>query len=269
MAGFKFLGVLLGLTVAVVGHAEGIKVAEFRADANLLPDPARFAPAGGRGLYGSGSLYSEETGGIESRSWSFGPYTFSGVMNWEHRPAYQPGDVPYVGEEFFSMGSSLAIGESSETRFYHGRSQAVVAPDLALYGLDDEGAVSRTGIAQSLYFADPDARVGLGYEYASGDRELSYEGLEGHQISLSGEIQIGWGFDARLQAGYGLYSYSEYEGVRGDLNSARTNMRAGISRSFTPSLTWGMHYSYVDEEFDVSDLSQSRRTWGLNLEYRY
>lgn len=268
MAGHKVITAFLGLTAAVTAQADGIMVAEFRADEGYVS--GSFSPTTDpeRDLHQPRNLYAEEIGGTEGRSWSFGDYTFSGIVDWEHRANYWVGER-YSDEHFFSLGSKLAVGESSETLLYHGYGKERLAPDSPLYGAAGDAGTARTGVSQNLYFSDQDARVGMGYEYATGDREAAYQGLEGHEISVSGEVEIGWGFDASLQAGYGLYSYNEYEGIQGDLKSARTNMSAGISRSLSSDLRWGLHYSYIDEEFATSELSQSDRTWGLNMEYRY
>lgn len=274
MAGYRlfaaFLGAFAGLTVAAAAHADGLMVAEFSADQRYLAGSSPSASSSSDdGLHSPRNLYAEEIGGSEGPSWSFGDYTFSGVVNWAHRANYLAGER-YSDEQFFSLGSKFAIGDSHETYLYHGYGQDRLAPEAEMYGAAGDAEMTRTGVSQNLYFADPEARVGVGYAYATGDREAAYQGLEGHEVKVSGEVAIGWGFDARLQAGYGLYSYAEYEGMEGDLKSARTNMSAGISRSFSPDLRWGLHYSYIDEEFATSsELSQSHRTWGLNLEYRY
>lgn len=273
MAGHRiltaFLAAFAGLTAATAAHADGLMVAEFRADQRYLAGSSPSASTSSdNDLYYPRNLYAEEIGGSEGRSWSFGEYTFSGIVNWEHRANYLAGER-FSDEQFFSLGSKFAVGDSHETYLYHGIGRDRMAPEAEMYGATGDAEMTRTGVSQNLYFAEQDARVGVGYEYTTGDREAAYQGLEGHEVNVSGEVDIGWGFDASLQAGYGLYSYTEYEGVQGDLNSARTNMSAGISRSFSPDLRWGLHYSYIDEDFAASELSQSHRTWGLNLEYRY
>lgn len=262
------LAFLCVAATASAGAAE-FRVAEFRADQGLsLGEPAAAAGRDDNLAY-PGDLYAEEVGGSEELSWSIGKYTFSGVMDWGQRASYWAGEH-YSDEQYFSLGSKVLVGDSHETYLYYGygRDRPGAASDL--YRGFGEAATTRTGLTQTLHFADQQASVGVGYEYAAGDREHLYEGREGHEVNVSGQIDIGWGFNAQLEAGYGLYSYTEYDGVDGsNLTSARTNMRAGISRSFASSLNWGMHYTYVDEEFKVSNVSESRETWGLNLEYRY
>lgn len=268
MAKYKNLLVFLCLAATVSAHAGEIVVAEFRADRSLsLGEPD--APAGREdSLSHPGDLYAEEIGGSEEHSWSIGKYTFSGVMDWGQRANYWAGEH-YSDEQYFSLGSKLLVGDNSETYLYYGygRDRPGAASDL--YRGFGDAETTRTGLAQTLYFADQQASLGVGYEYAAGNREQRYDDREGHAVNVSGELRLGWGFNAHLEAGYGLYSYAGYDGVRGSLSSARTNMRAGISRAFTSSLSWGMHYSYIDEEFDRSNLSESRQTWGLNMEYRY
>lgn len=277
MSGLRLLTAFLGIAAAGGAQADGLMVAEFRADQGLEAasdaEPGRAAARQPdrrfeRDLYYPDNLYTEEVRGSETQSWSLGDYTLSGVMDWGHRASYWAGRR-YSDEQFVSLGSKFSFGENDETYLYYGLDRDRLAPASRYLGGFGDGETARTGLSQTLSFADQQAQVGVGYEYATGNRERLYEDLEGHEVNVSGRLQLGWGFNAHLEAGYGLYSYSEYEGVRGDLNSARTNMRAGISRSFTPSLSWGLHYSYMDEEFDVSELSQSRRSWGLNLEYRY
>lgn len=265
----RFFIAFLGIVAAGGAHADGIMVAEFRADQSLDWGLSQgLGQDSSQDLYYPGNLYAEEIRGSEDLSWSVGGYELSGVMDWGYRANYWAGSR-YSDEQFLSLGSKFSFGENDETYLYYGLDRDRLGHESRFYGDFGGAETMRTGLSQILYFADQQAEVGVGYEYASGDREQLYQGLEGHEVNVSGQVRIGWGFNARLEAGYGLYSYSEYDGVRGDLSSARTNMRAGVSRSFTSSLSWGMHYSYIDEDFDVSDLSQSRRTWGLNLEYRY
>jgi len=268
MAVIRTLSVVVAFLVSGAAHAAEIMVAEFRADRALVTGEPETAASTDRDRYYPSNLYAEEIGGSRKLSWSFGKYTFSGIMNWGQRANYWAGER-YSDEQFFSLGSRFAVGENSETYLYHGYGRDRLGAASELWGVGGDADTTRTGVTQSLYFADQSARLGLGYEYASGDREAAYQGLEGHEINVSGEVRIGWGFNAHLEAGYGLYSYTEFEGMRGDLNSARTNMRARISRSFTSDLSWGLHYSYIDEEFEASELSESRRSWGLNLEYKY
>lgn len=268
MAKYKILLTFFCMAAAVSANADGIMVAEFRADEGMSVGDSS-APAGrDDGLYHPGDLYSEEIGSSEERSWSIGEYTLSGVMDWGHRANYWAGER-YSDEQYFSLGSKLLVGDSSETYLYHGLGRDRPGAVSDLYRGFGDAEVTRTGLSQTLYFADQQASVGVGYEYAAGNREQLYEGREGHEVNVSGEVRIGWGFNAHLEAGYGLYSYNEFDGAVGNLTSARTNMRAGISRSFASSLNWGMHYTYIDEEFKLSNLSESRETWGLNLEYRY
>lgn len=268
MIKYKILLSFFGFAAMGAAHAGEIMVAEFRADEGMAAgNPVAPAGRADSAAYPTG-LYAEEIGGSQERSWSIGKYTFSGVMDWGHRANYWAGDR-YSDEQFFSLGSKLLVGDSSETYVYYGYGRDRPGIAAELYGNFGDAESIRTGLSQTLHFADERASVGVGYEYAAGNRELFYEGREGHEVNVTGQMQIGWGFNAHLEAGYGLYSYNEYDGARGDLSSARTNMRAGISRAFTSSLSWGMHYSYIDEQFDASNLSESRQTWGLNLEYNY
>lgn len=291
MPKLRFFIAFLGITAAGAAHSDGFTLAEFRADQGFRhaenPYSAAAAspegllarnPVGSvgsdwgrdvdRSLYYPANLYGRELRGSQQRSWSMGDYKLSGVMDWGYRSNYLAGEH-YGDESFVSLGSRFSFGENDETYLYYGLDRDQLGEASHYSGGFGDSETRRTGLSETLYFGEQRAQVGVGYEYASGDRDLLYQGLEGHEVNVSGRVRIGWGFNAHLEAGYGLYSYSEYDGVRGDLNSARTNMRAGISRSFTPSLSWGLHYTYTDEEFDVSELSQSSRTWGLSLEYRY
>lgn len=268
MTKYKILLVFLGAIAAGSANAGNIMLAEFSADNGMLSRDSYPGTSSGEDLYRPGNLYSEELGGSQEYSWAIGGNTLSGVMDWGHRTSYWAGE-PYSDEQYFSLGSKFRFGRSSETYLYYGYGQDQLDSGSYLYRDFGDAQTTRTGLLQSLYFADQEARIGVGYEYATGDREKVYQGLQGHEINVSGDVHLGWGFSAHLEAGYGLYSYNEYEGIQGNLSSARTNMRAGISRSFTSNLSWGLHYSYVDEQFDVPDLSQSRHTWGLDLEYRY
>lgn len=268
MTKYRISLAFLCMALAVSARAGELVVAEFRADQGLsMGEPAGPVGSADSLIHPSG-LYAEEIGDSRERSWSIGKYTFSGVMDWGQRASYLAGEH-YSDEQFVSLGSKVLVGDNSETYIYHGYGRDRPAAASDLYRGFGEAEVTRTGLSQTLHFADQQASVGVGYEYATGSREELYDGREGHEVNVSGEVQIGWGFNAQLEAGYGLYSYNDYDGVIGTLSSARTNMRAGISRSFSSSLRWGMHYSYVDEEFELSDLSERRETWGLNLEYQY
>lgn len=268
MAKYKILLAFFCGLVAVPAVAGDLVVAEFRADQGLsLGTPA---PAAGRDdiqAYPS-DLYAEEIGGTRESDWSIGKYTFSGVIDWGQRANYWAGEH-YSDEQYFSLGSKVQVGDNSETYLYYGYGRERPGTASDLYRGFGDAETTRTGLSQTLYFADQQASIGVGYAFAKGSREDLYDGREGHEVNVSGEVDIGWGFNAQLEAGYGQYSYDAYDGVSGSLSSARTNMRAGISRSFSSSLSWGLHYSYVDEEFELSKLSESRETWGLNLEYRY
>lgn len=268
MAKYRFLLLFFGVVAAGTANAGEYMLAEFRADSGYLARETFSGATSDDELYEPGGLYSEEVGGTQEESWTVGGYTLSGVLDWGHRANYLAGER-YSDEQYLSLGSKFVFGDNSETYLYYGYGQDQSGEGADLYRYSGSSDVTRTGLSQSLSFADQQARVGVGYAYATGNRENIYQGLEGHEFSLTGDVRIGWGFNAHLEAGYGLYSYNEYDGVQGNLSSARTNMRAGISHSFAPNLTWGLHYSYVDEQFDVSNLSQSRRTWGLDLEYRY
>jgi len=268
MARYKISLVFLCMLATMSARAGDIVVAEFRADQGLTLG-AETSPAGrDNDLAYPDNLYAEEIGGSQEKSFSIGEFTFSGVLDWGHRANYWAGEH-YSDEQYVSMGSRLRLGDNSETYLYYGYGRDRPGAGADLYRGFGDAETTRTGLSQTLYFADQKASVGVGYEYATSDRDDLYDGREGHEVNVSGAMRLGWGINAHLEAGYGLYSYSEYDGVSGDLSSARTNMRAGISRSFSSSLQWGMHYSYVDENFDLSELSESRRTWGLNLEYRY
>lgn len=268
MRKLKILMVLYGTLAATSVSANEFVVAEFQADPEAPRAASSAIPNPSYGLYQPGNLNTEELVGTREASWSIGDYTFSGVVDWGHRANYW-GRERYSNEHFFYLGSKFRVGDNSETYLYYGQDRDELDVAAELYGDFGDAETTRTGLSQTLFFADQQAQVGVGYEYATGDRDDVYRDLEGHEINVSGQLHIGWGISARLEAGYGLYSYGEYEGARGDVNSARTNMRAGIRQSFTPSLSWGAHYSYIDEDFVLSDLSRTRRTWGLNLEYRY
>lgn len=267
MTRHKLLWVFSLMMAAGSAQAGELMVAEFRADQSVLAGGAG-SPLGDDPLVHPGNLYAEEVGGSQEKSWVIGPYTFSSVMDWGHRANYLAGER-YSDEQFFSLGSRIQLGDSSETRIFYGYGRDRLGAAADLYGDFGDAQSTRTGLSQTLFFADQQASVGVGYAYATGDRAALYQGRQGHELELSGDFEIGWGFNAHLQAGYGLYSYNRYQGVSGDLSSARTNMRAGISRAFTPGLSWGLQYSYVDEEFETSSLSETRETWGLNLEYQY
>lgn len=267
MSKLKILLVFSGTLAAASASASDLLMAEFRADPEVPRLAFPIVPNANDGLHQPGNLTSEELSGTSESSVSLGDHTFSGVLDWGYRANYWAGES-YSNEHFVYMGSKYRVGDT-ETYLYYGQERDQMDGASNLYGDFGDAQTTRTGLSQTLFFANQQAKVGVGYEYATGDRDDLYQDLEGHEINVSGQFQIGWGFSAHLQAGYGLYSYSEYEGIRGDLNSARTNMRAGISHAFTHSLSWGAHYSYIDEDFVASDLSQSRQTWGLNLQYRY
>lgn len=269
MTNRKFLVALLGVVATGVANAGDVLVAEFRADREMFPSGSSAVMSRDYDLYRPGNLYTEEIGGTQAvRTWSMGKYTFSSVMDWGSRSNDWLGE-PYSGERFFSLGSKFLFGDSSETYLYYGYGRDHLSYTSPLYGGFGDAQTTRTGLSQILYFADRRARIGVGYEHATGDRSELYQGLDGHEVNVSGQVQIGWGFNALLEARYGLFSYGEYDSMRGDLDSARTNMRAGIHQLFTPSLSWGLHYSYIDEDFGLSELSQRRQSWGLNLKYRY
>ncbi|HSH43041.1 MAG TPA: hypothetical protein VK973_13025, partial [Arenicellales bacterium] len=240
MARYKIAAVFVCMVAAMNARAEDIVVAEFRADRGLTLGGWASPAARDDDLAYPDDLYAEEIGSSQEKSFSLGEFTLSGVLDWGHRASYWAGER-YSDEQYFSLGSRLRVGENSETLLYYGYGMDRPGAAADLYRGFGDAETARTGLAQTLYFADQKASVGVGYAYATSEREDMYDGRQGHEVNVSGDVRLGWGINAHLEAGYGLYSYSEYDGVGGELSSARTNMRAGISRSFSPSLRWGMH----------------------------
>ncbi|MDA9982940.1 hypothetical protein N9H39_09480, partial [Gammaproteobacteria bacterium] len=85
---------------------------------------------------------------------------------------------------------------------------------------------------------------------------------------FNSQFPLFWGLGARLQANYALNSYDDYRGVSG-VDSNKKLFQAAINRSFSQRLFGEFQFSYLDEDFDETELSYRRYVWGLNLRYKY
>lgn len=279
MRKYKILLGFLGVTFIVTAPAEEIVVAEYQTDEHTLltSEEALIEQDLNSSFYLAEQnldrpidLTTQSFANSLERSWEFGSFAISGVLDWAYKNHTWAGNH-YADEQSLTVGSKVSLGQFGETFLYHGYDQDQLSK-FYLFDRIGDSEVTRTGLAQILYFADRNVSIRFGYEYEQGDQEFLYQDKVGHRFDIGGLFPIGLGFNAHIQATYGRYSYGGYDGDKGnggiDIESSRTSLRAAISRSFTSSLSGGFHYSYIDEDFD-SELSHSREAWGLNLRYNY
>ena len=81
-------------------------------------------------------------------------------------------------------------------------------------------------------------------------------------------MPLPFGLFGRLEAAFSRNDYLEYAG-KGDLESERAELTAGLSSRFGQRLTGSLLFKYSNEEFLNNPGTKRSRLWGLNLKYVY
>ncbi len=258
------------LISAPVQAAERIEIAQYIADVDDVS--WRVGSDAGGGNFGAGvvepwGLSEHGTGTTLQRGIQLGRYRLSGIFDIYHRQGYV-GDELFDRESTVSIGSGVSFSQNSITRLFHSLSDAEVLSDVNRSRWGGDSQSQRLGLTQTWYFARRRAHITLGYEFERGDTQNLYDDRRGHSLVLSSRFPLFWGLSARIQADYAQNSYQEYQGVD-EADSDRQLFEAAIDHSLSGRLYGEIRFSYLNEDFEESELSYRRYIWGLNLRYRY
>lgn len=247
-----------------------LQVAEYRAD---VDDVAwRVGNETGSVRFGDGvtepwglreqqATTSIETGG------RFGPYRLTGIFDIYHRQSISASQ-PYEQESGVSVGPRFSFTPNSFTQLFISLSREQALDELSHDRWGGNSFTQRAGLSQTWYLARPKAQITLGYGFEQGDTQDLYEDLRSHSVVFSSRFPLFWGLSARIQADYAHSAYRDYLGVS-EVDSDKQLVLAAINRAFTQRLYGEFQFSYLNEDFDDTDLSSRRYVWGLNLRYRY
>lgn len=168
----------------------------------------------------------------------------------------------------FSIGPRLYYSPNSFTQLYYSLEQDAVGDGFYSGRQGGDSNAHRTGLSQTWYFARRRAQITLGYGIEQSVTEELYDDLRAHSVIFRSRFPLFLGLSARIHADYAHNSYDNYLGFN-DVGSARKLFQASIGQPLGRGLLGELRFSYMDEDFDDSDLSYSRYVWGLNLKYRY
>ncbi len=273
------LFLLLLCPLSAVAGVDEMMIAEFRADRDAVPERIPELLRGTSQIYAAEDTYVstsahdplfstlQEISSVWLHPLPVGSQALLAELDFKFRQTLS-GQQWYRQSHGFRVGPRLSLWPGSVLRLYYGISQETALPDAELIGDVVYTERSSTGVAQTWYIGSWDSEFELGYEYEQGLGEALYEGSEGHRINLSGRFPLLWGFNADVEAGFGRYTYPEYNGSL-DLQSDRLSVIAAISRPFGRRLSGSLRYLYADEEFADAPFGYRRHAWGLNLRYRY
>ena len=197
-----------------------------------------------------GIQVAEYSADVDDVSWNVGGQTQdirSGDVITEPLFSFSPNSIAQL---FYSLGQDQALDDSGVGRW------------------GGDSFFQSTGLSQTWYFARRQAEITLGYGFEQSETADLYDDLSAHSVIFNGRFPLFWGLGARLQANYALNSYDDYRGVSG-VDSNKKLFQAAINRSFSPHLFGEFQFSYLDEDFDETELSYRRTIWGLNLRYKY
>ena len=261
---------LVLLLLPCAGMAQGMQVAEYRADVDDLAwrvgvesDNLRT----GDGVTEPWGLTAEETKSLVERGFRIGPYRLSAIFNLYRSQGTIAGD-PYETDSKVTFGPKLFFSPDSFAHLYYSFESEDTYDDSATDRWGGDSTAQRAGLNQTWYLARRRAQIILGYGFEQSGSEDLYDDLRAHSVVFSSRFPLFWGLSARIQADYAHNSYDGYLGVS-DVDSDRKLFQASIDQSLGRGLLGEFRFSYMDEDFDDPDLSYRRYVWGLNLKYRY
>lgn len=274
MRSFTPLALFLLLS-APVQAADSIELAQYRADVddvawrvgNDLIGNSDSRSGFGDGVNTPWGSQGEQAAGTFQHHMQVGRYRLSGLFDVYHRQGVTE-DQSYNTKNTVSVGSGFSVSPNSITHLFHSLSDEQNTNDEypARWGGDSQA--QRTGLTQTWFFARRKAHITLSYEFEQSETQALYEDLSGHSIVFSSRFPLFWGLSARISADYANNSYQEYLGVD-DVGSEKQLFQAAIDHSLSRRLYGEFGFSYLNEDFDDSELSYRRYVWGLNLRYRY
>ena len=248
---------------------EPFQVAEYRAD---VDDVAWRVGENGNLYFSDGvtepwGLSKQGTAtSVEAES-RIGPYNLTNVFDLYNLQS-SSAVSPYAQYSGMSVGPKFSFLPNSFAQLFVSLSQQQVRDDAKYGPWGGDSYTKRTGLSQTWFLARRKAKITLGYGFEQGDTEDLYEDLRSHSVVFSSRFPLFWGLSARIQADYAHNTYQDYLGISG-VGSEKQFFLAGISRAFSQRLYGEFQFSYLNEDFDDTDLSYRRYVWGLNLRYRY
>ena len=250
--------------------AGGIQVAEYRADVDDIAWNVGVETQdirSGDGVTEPFGLTGVETTGTAERGFNLGSYRLSGMFDLYHRQN-SAADQAYDTEAKFSVGPKFYFSPNSVARLFYSLEQDQALDDSSSGRWGGDSFARRTGLSQTWHFARRRAQITLGYGFEQSETEDIYDDLSAHSVIFNSRFPLFWGLGARIQANYAQNSYDDYLGV-GGVDSNKKLFQAAINRSFSQRLLGEFQFSYLDEDFDETELSYRRYIWGLNLRYKY
>ncbi len=198
-----------------------------------------------------------------------GTYQVGGFVDYRYRRSLLS-DTGVARSHGFAVGPEFALSPRSRTRIYYRYSvdeSGDVAPGFTVPLT--EGDAAGAGLAQVWQFADQRGELSLGYEVDE-QRDAEDKLLrEGQGLNLTGRLPLVWGISASFAADLRRNVYTEYKGAT-DLESYQRGFSAGVGGKLSERFQADFIYRYADEAAAQQDiLSERRRAWGLNLQYKY
>lgn len=258
------------LVAPQVQAADSIELAEYRADIDDVNWRVGGEPASssfGDGVTEPWGLSAREAASSLEKGVQIGPYRVSGAFDTYHRQSFS-GARLYDTENTLSVGPRFSFSPDVFTDLYYSLEQGEAVDDLNRDRWGGDSLMQRAGLTQTWFLARRKAKITLGYGFEQGDTQDLYDDLRRHSLVFSSRFPLFWGLSARIKADYAQNTYLDYLGA-GEAGSDTQMFRAAIDRSFSQRLYGEFQFSYLNEEFDDSDLSYRRYIWGLNLRYRY
>ena len=249
---------------------ERLQVAQYKADVDDVvwrvgteTEDVRF----GDGVTEPWGLEQQQLNTSLEASGRLGSYRLSGILDIYQHQSRSSTDTHEVGTGLYA-GSGLSVSPNSLTQLFVSLSQQQVREqtDAGTWGGDSFNR--RAGLKQTWYMARRRAHITLDYGLEQGDTENLYQDRRSHSIVLSSKFPLFWGLSARINADYAHNTYQDYLGAA-DVSSDTQLFQASINRSFSERLYGEFQFSYLNEDFDDSELSYRRYSWGMNLRYKY
>ena len=246
-----------------------LQVAEYRAD---VDDVTWRVGENGNFYFGDGvtepwglskqqAITSIET---ESR---VGPYHLNNVFDL-YQEQSSSALSPYTQQSGLSIGPKFSFLPNSFTQLFVSLSQRQMLDETSYDPWGGDSLKQKAGLSQTWFSARRKAQITLGYGFEQGDTEDLYDDLRSHSVVFSSRFPLFWGLSARIHADYAHNTYQDYLGTS-EATSEKQLFLAGIHRAFTERLYGEFQFSYLNKDFDDTDLSYRRAVWGLNLRYRY
>ena len=248
---------------------EPLQVAEYRADVDDVT--WRVGENGsmyfGDGVTESWGLSKQQAATSVEAGGRVGPYRLINIFSL-YQEQSSSALSPYSQRSSLSVGPQFSFLPNSITQLFVSLSRRQMFDETNYDPWGGNSFTQKTGLSQTWFLARRKARITLGYGYEQGDTEDLYDDLRSHSVLFSSRFPLFWGLSARIQADYAHNTYQDYLGIN-SVSSEKQLFLAGINRAFSQRLYGEFQFSYLNEDFDDSDLSYRRYVWGLNLRYRY